>query len=248
MKIFTYLATLFICSSVICQDYKSKFIDANEHYSAQEYLLAIEKYEDILINAEHQDVYYNHGNAYYRVGDIGNSIWAYEKALKLSPRDSDINFNINYLRTMVRDKIIPPNNMYLISLYKSLVLKFTISDLILFIGLLFLFLSIKYILNFYTNVINPVNTIINYITIAFIVTLSWLTLDKYWNVSDKYHGVIVASAVDVRSSPLDRGENVIFRVHEGTKVEIQNFQSGWSEIVLLDGKKGWVLSKDIREI
>jgi SH3-like domain-containing protein len=75
-----------------------------------------------------------------------------------------------------------------------------------------------------------------------------LTLDKYWNVSDKYHGVIVASAVDVRSSPLDRGENVIFRVHEGTKVEIQNFQSGWSEIVLLDGKKGWVLSKDIREI
>ena len=63
MKIFTYLATLFICSSVICQDYKSKFIDANEHYSAQEYLLAIEKYEDILINAEHQDVYYNLGNA-----------------------------------------------------------------------------------------------------------------------------------------------------------------------------------------
>ena len=248
MKPFTFLAFLFLCSSVICQEYRSKFIDANEHFSAQEYLLAIEIYEEILINAEHQDVYYNLGNAYYRVGDIGNSIWAYEKALKLSPRDSDINFNINYLRTMVRDKIIPPTDMYLISLYKSLVLKFTINDLILFIGLLFLFLSVKYILNFYTNAINPFNVIINYTTIAFIVTLSLMTLDKYWHASDKYLGVIVVSAVDVRSSPLNRGENVIFRIHEGTKVEIQNFQSGWSEIILLDGKKGWVPSKDIREI
>ena len=75
-----------------------------------------------------------------------------------------------------------------------------------------------------------------------------MALDKYWDVSDKNHGIIIASAVDVRSSPLDRGENVVFRIHEGTKVEILDTQIGWSEIILLDGKKGWIPSKELREI
>jgi len=248
MKILTLIFYVLMCTSVFCQDNVDKFVNANEYYSDQEYLSSIELYEDILLNVEHEDVYYNLGNAYYRAGDIGNSIWAYERALKLSPRDSDINFNINYLRTMVRDKIIPPNDMYIISLYKSLMLKFKLSDLIIFVGLLSVLLSIKYIINSYSNALKSFNTIINYAIFTLIIALSWMALDKYWNVSDKYHGVIVTSAVDVRSSPLDRGENIVFRIHEGTKVEIQNTQSGWSEIELLDGKKGWILSKAFREI
>ena len=248
MKILILIFYVLMYSSVFCQDNVDKFFNANEYYSDQEYLSSIELYEEILLNVEHEDVYYNLGNAYYRAGDIGNSIWAYERALKLSPRDSDTIFNINYLRTMVRDKIIPPNDMYIISLYKSLMLKFKLSDLIIFVGLLSVFLSIKYIINSYSNVLKSFNSIINYAIFTLIIALSWMALDKYWNVSDKYHGVIVSSAVDVRSSPLNKGENIVFRIHEGTKVEIQNTQSGWSEIVLLDGKKGWVLSKAVREI
>lgn len=248
MKILTLTIYVLMYSSVFCQDNMDKFMNANKYYSDQEYLSSIELYEDILLNVEHEDVYYNLGNAYYRAGDIGNSIWAYERALMLSPRDPDINFNIKYLRTMVRDKIIPPNDMYIISLYKSMMLKFKLSDLIVFVGLLSVFLSIKYIINSYSDVLKSLNTIINYTIFTIIVALSWMALDKYWNVSDKYHGVIITSAVDVRSSPINRGENVVFRIHEGTKVEIQNSQSGWSEVVLLDGKKGWVLSKAIREI
>ena len=248
MKILILIFYVLMYSSVFCQDNVDKFFNANEYYSDQEYLSSIELYEEILLNVEHEDVYYNLGNAYYRAGDIGNSIWAYERALKLSPRDSDTIFNINYLRTMVRDKIIPPNDMYIISLYKTLMLKFKLSDLIIFVGLLSVFLSIKYIINSYSNVLKSFNSIINYAIFTLIIALSWMALDKYWNVSDKYHGVIVTSAVDVRSSPLNRGENIVFRIHEGTKVEIQYTQSGWSEIVLLDGKKGWVLSKAVREI
>tara|TARA_Y100000766_G_scaffold193372_1_gene166290 strand:+ start:476 stop:1222 length:747 start_codon:yes stop_codon:yes gene_type:complete len=248
MKILILIFYVLMYSSVFCQDNVDKFFNANEYYSDQEYLSSIELYEEILLNVEHEDVYYNLGNAYYRAGDIGNSIWAYERALKLSPRDSDTIFNINYLRTMVRDKIIPPNDMYIISLYKTLMLKFKLSDLIIFVGLLSVFLSIKYIINSYSNVLKSFNSIINYAIFTLIIALSWMALDKYWNVSDKYHGVIVSSAVDVRSSPLNKGENIVFRIHEGTKVEIQNTQSGWSEIVLLDGKKGWVLSKAVREI
>jgi len=44
----------------------------------------------------------------------------------------------------------------------------------------------------------------------------------------------------VRSAPVDRDEKVIFRIHEGLKVDIAQSQPGWYEIILLDGKKGWI--------
>ena len=129
---------LFFClhSVVLCEE--KRFIEANEYYSMEEYSEAIKVYEEILKNGEHANVYYNLGNSYFRVGDIGNSIWAYEKALKLSPRDSDINFNLKYLRFMVKDKILPPDDIYLISLYKSLVLKFSFTDILFLLGFIFM--------------------------------------------------------------------------------------------------------------
>lgn len=111
-----------------------------------------------------------------------------------------------------------------------------------------MFLSIKYLINQYFNFLIYFNGFINYTSIVFLLIFSWMALDKYWDISDINHGIITSSAVDVRSSPLDRGDNVVFRIHEGTKVEIQNIQSGWSEIMLLDGKKGWIFSKGVRQI
>lgn len=243
-----FLITLFVCLPAVSQNDMGRFEKANEHYILEQYSEAIEIYEDIIKNIDHENIYYNLGNSYFRIGDIGNSIWAYEKALELSPRDSDINFNIKYLRSMVRDKIIPPDDMYLISIYKSILLKFNLQDILSIIGFIFLILSLKYVLNNFSSILKPVNYLINFSALFFIIFCFWMALDKYWDVSDKYHGIITTSAVDVRSSPLDRGENVVFRIHEGTKVEIHNLQAGWSEIMLLDGKKGWVFSKDIRNI
>ena len=248
MKNIFIISLLLIYSQGVSQDNVTRFEKANNHYSAEEYSAAIEIYEDIIKNFDHEDIYYNLGNSYFRVGDIGNSIWSYEKALELSPRDADINFNIKYLRSMVRDKILPPDDMYLISLYKSVMLRFSLHDILLMLGFTILFISIKYSINYFSDILKGFNVIINYLALTLSVIFCWMTLDKYWDVSDKYHGIITASAVDVRSSPLDRGENIVFRIHEGTKAEIHNFQSGWIEIMLLDGKKGWILSKDIREI
>ena len=77
---------------------------------------------------------------------------------------------------------------------------------------------------------------------------SVIILDKYWDVSDSEHGIVTSISLDVRSSPFSRGENIVFVIHEGTKFDIINKQQGWYEILLLDGKKGWVLSNKVRII
>jgi SH3-like domain-containing protein len=52
----------------------------------------------------------------------------------------------------------------------------------------------------------------------------------------------------VRSAPVDRDEKVIFRIHEGLKVDIAQSQPGWFEIILLDGKKGWIPYKSLLKL
>ncbi len=233
---------------IIAQNYNELFQIANNHYNADDFTQAISSYEEILARVEHEDVYYNLGNAYYRNGDIGNSIWAFEKAKILDPRDLDIDFNLHYLKTLVRDRIIPPDDLYILSLYNAMIEKFTLFDLLGMVGIFFLLFGMKYIMNYFSIITNRVNSVSGYMLFAFIFIFSWMGFDKYWSISDRSYAVILPTAIDVRSAPIMRGENVVFRIHEGTKVEIQDSQIGWSEIILLDGKKGWIPANKLREI
>ena len=42
-----------------------------------------------------QKAYFNLGNAYFRLGELGKAIRFYEKARVLIPRDEDLNFNLS---------------------------------------------------------------------------------------------------------------------------------------------------------
>ena len=51
------------------------------------------------------DLFYNLGNAYFRSGKLGFSIFYYKKALRLRANDSDIQHNLKYAQAMTRDKV-----------------------------------------------------------------------------------------------------------------------------------------------
>ncbi|RKY48241.1 MAG: hypothetical protein DRP91_06265, partial [Candidatus Neomarinimicrobiota bacterium] len=83
--------------SFVCAENRLEllFEKANEKYLNGDYRGAIELYEKILKEGYESDrVYYNLGNAYYRVGELGRAILFYEKALKLNPGDENVRFNL----------------------------------------------------------------------------------------------------------------------------------------------------------
>ena len=53
-------------------------------------------------------------------------------------------------------------------------------------------------------------------------------------------GVILLEAVQVRSAPSEDEDLTLFEIHEGTRVRIDQRAGLWAEIVLEDGKVGWV--------
>mgnify|MGYP000975910375 CR=1 FL=1 len=79
-------------------------------YENEQYETAASTYEQLENDYSHEYLYLNLGNSYYRMGELGNAVWAYEKAYSIAPRDQDIIYNLNFVRSQVRDRIIPPDN------------------------------------------------------------------------------------------------------------------------------------------
>jgi len=74
-----------------------------------------------------------------------------------------------------------------------------------------------------------------------------LTLHSIWTDKSLNLGVIFPSKVEVRSEP-NTFSTLLFEVHEGLKVSINQLENDWVEIELLDGKTGWIANDHIRII
>ena len=68
----------------------------------------------------------------------------------------------------------------------------------------------------------------------------FIGFDSYLSTKYVNNAVIVENFVDVFSEPRNDNIKPLFRIHEGTVVDVSNRQDDWSEISLIDGNKGWV--------
>ena len=61
-------------------------------------------------------------------------------------------------------------------------------------------------------------------------------------------GIILTEEVAVQSAPSSEDDLTLFHVHEGTKVRLDQVTDVWSEVVLEDGRVGWVPSQALEPI
>ena len=218
----------------------SLFSIGNRYFSIEKYDYALDAYLAILEKVENPDLYFNIGNTYYRQGNLGQAIWAYEKGIQLSPLHKDLKYNLDFVNARVKDRIEVPKGILFIEMYRTIKRNVKLNDLLLWGGIMMLlasFATFFKVFNILDNIFAYRMTVILFI---FSLLIHMIALDKYWEISDKNEGIIISSIVNVRSAPIDRDEKIIFRIHEGLKVDIVQSQPGWFEIILLDGKKGWI--------
>jgi len=223
---------------------------ADSEYSKANYQQAIMEYNKLLKQGVSADVYYNLGNAYYRTGNITQSILAYERALMLSPGDKDIRFNLQFVRNKTIDKIAPRSEMFFVTWYHSLVNMMSVDgwaylaivSAIVALGLLLMFL-------FGSKV--RLRQIGFYGAIAFIsvfVLSNVFAYQQRQQFINRDSAIVIAPAVSVKKSPADNGGE-LFIIHEGTKVNIiDKTMKDWRNIELSDGREGWVKVSQIEVI
>jgi tetratricopeptide (TPR) repeat protein len=216
----------------------------------ERYSDAIGLYEEILaqeyVSAE---IYYNLGNAYFKAKQIAPTILNYERALKLAPKDEDIQFNLKLANMSVKDRIEEIPQLFFITWWEAVLNTFStdgwawsaIISLILALGglLLFRFLTEEGMkrLTFYSG----------------IIALLWFGFSIYsaqknydYAVNDK-RAVVFASTVNAKSAPDQKGKD-LFVIHEGLVVSTSDELNGWIRIKLSNGSVGWIPENSVQPI
>ncbi|MFC1725188.1 tetratricopeptide repeat protein [candidate division KSB1 bacterium] len=96
----------------LLEDPKSPEINfniGNTLYKKQQYDEALKHYEETLRSSEidnltQSKVHYNLGNLQYRAGKWDQSILSYKRALELNPEDMDAKYNLEFVRTKLKEQ------------------------------------------------------------------------------------------------------------------------------------------------
>ncbi|WP_086475719.1 MULTISPECIES: SH3 domain-containing protein [Arenibacter] len=226
------------------------FEKATSFYNEGEYQKAADNYLQILENGEHSAaLYFNLGNTYYKLNDIAPSIYYYEKALLLKPGDQDILNNLSFARNMTMDAIEPLPKTTLAKFYDT-VTSYLTYDQWAYTAVAFMFLFVGFYIAFYFFRFSSQKRIAFITSLSFLVlTLSSATLAylQYNNYHADRPAIIFVEQAPIKSEPNNRSQ-AIFNLHAGTKVQVVEEMQGWKKIEIADGKTGWLVSDEIREL
>ena len=220
------------------------FFGANQAYKEGRFQEAIDGYRR-LIRSGHKNghLYYNLGNAHFRLNHLGQAILNYERAGLLIPRDADLNFNLRYARDQIRD-VVPESQDFIGMTF------FWLNDLnlnelfwcfailnVLFWGILFARLLLRSEWVYYFSMV---------LLIFWIIAGSSYGLKWYQTETDD-RAVILPEEVNILAGPHTQ-DTVLFMLHGGTIVHLERSEDGWSLVHLPDQKRGWIKADAIAKV
>jgi tetratricopeptide (TPR) repeat protein len=239
MKKLLYIVSLMFAMQAA---FAQSFGKGNELYRKGDYAGAVAQYEGLIKQKqESSELYFNLGNAYYKLNKVAPSIYNYEKALLLNPGNKDVQVNLGYAQKMVIDdiKAVPKvgiskmlynvTGTYHYDTWAWVAISFSVLFLALFLGY---YLAGTTLLKriFFTGMFIAVLGII----------LSILAASSVRSQESRQHPAIVyEEVVAVKAEPSAKSRDA-FILHEGTKVNIKETVGNWNKIVLPDDSVGWI--------
>jgi tetratricopeptide (TPR) repeat protein len=243
---FVFLFFLHAAIGISAENQQSEelFFKANQAYKEGRFQEAVNGYCRLIESGhENGELFYNLGNTYFRLDQLGRAILNYERARLLIPRDADLNFNLGLARDEMQDAVSESQGLISttffwlesFNLYEVL-WGFAILNLIFWAILAVrLFLSSEWL--FYTFVA---------------VLVFWLVAGasfglKWYQVEADSRAVVLPKEVNVLAGP-DIRDTVLFKLHAGTIVHHERPEGEWSLVRLQDKKRGWVKTESIGKI
>lgn len=223
---------------------------ANKAYADGLYAEAAELYRKVAASGnEAPELYYNLGNACFKMNDFPGAILWYERAKRLDPGNEDISFNLNVANDKIADKIEPVPEMFYRRWYFGLVNRLSadgwawISVICFLAAFAAATLYLVAIRMFFRKAGFWSGTIF---LLLFLFTLLF-ALSAGNQAQNVQEAVIFTPSVTVKSSPDDKSVD-LFVLHEGTKVRIMDQIGEWYEIRIANGSVGWLQSTAMERI
>jgi hypothetical protein len=189
------------------------------------------------------ELYYNLGNAYYRLGQNGKAVVNYQRAFRLASWQSDVLFNLDLVSTHIGEPFAPAGlgRIFWRTFYFPPINVLTVFEIGLFVLVVGLFMVKR------TRTIS-IEVMVG-VGLIWLISAFWLGARIYLN--ERAEGVVITSSADVRGGPSE-STPVSFSIPEGRRVFILDQAepvAGWMEIgVPKEGLKGWIPQSSIEKI
>lgn len=235
---------------------------ADEAYmrgTKEDYLEAIRLYNAVIEkDGSSAAIYYNLGNAYYRIDSLAKAIICYERALRLDPTDKDIRANLDFVNGKIIDAQ-SSNGITNVLVEKSMQMfspnGWAIISVIIFVGVLLL--AAGYI--FSRNIrLRKVYFFAALVLLIVNVVSVIITINASSVVAGSNEAIVVAKSTQLStspSSPLDESQKAML-LHEGSKVKVIRELSTpndprvkkWVEVEAAGDNRAWIDAEAIEII
>lgn len=248
--VFSLLCLGMIMPAAVAQTAADEFESANLLYREGKHEEAARAYEAILKQGYvSAPLYFNLGNAYYRLGKTALSVLAYERALRLKPSDPDATHNLALVNLKTVDRIEPLPELFIIEWLRSLSIFLPPHTTIwLFAACWALFFSGLALLSVLNQSV-VAKTVRLLVIAAFVVLIpaAILMATQIADAGSRNDAVVTATITTAKTSP-DAKSVDAFVIHEGLKVRLSDAVGGWVKIALPDGKVGWIRAEECERI
>ena len=213
----------------------SDWLAANQAYEEQRFLLAASHYETLIAQGHvNGHLYYNLGNTYFHLNDLGKAIGYYLKALHFLPRHEDLIANLNYARLQTIDRRENPKLSWrevLREWSSPLTLQEWTLMLVSANGIFWIGALLR--LFYRREVISWLIFLSGGLTLFLLAGL----FIKWW--APLPVGTILPETSAVYSAPHSQS-TVLFQLHGGTEVIIEEEMEQWVKIEFEPTQKGWI--------
>lgn len=210
------------------------FEKANQQYHNKNYDSAVHLYQEMIDDGyAHSDLFYNAGNAYFRINKIGMAIWCYQNALN---RHYEKNYADNLLlaQKRIKNPITTPRDIFFIRWWKGMLGLLTVNQwsimalcsFLLCMALLF----IKRIKS--TNVYTWPSRILMGISIYCLLMVAF----RYMSGMERKHAIVIYAT--------QQGGQT--EISEGIEVVILRQQANACMVLLPDGKKATLATQSLK--
>lgn len=223
------------------------FEEGNAAYNEGNYEQALEKYGQVVdFGLESAELYYNMGNAHYKMRAYPMAILYYEKALKLDPGNRDIQTNLEIANLAVADKIEPiPQPFY--ERWWNRLKSLCSVDGWAWVGIVAFALTLLCLFAFLMARRTGLRKLGFFVGLLMLVALALsvaFAVGRHNDLLRQDEAIVMTPTVTVMSSPSETSVD-LFVLHEGAKVTILDRAADWNKVRIADGSEGWLPASDM---
>lgn len=212
---------------------------ATAYYQAKNYDSAAALYEQLVAQGlSDATLFYNLGNAYYRLNKVAPAILNYERALKLDPDFKMAHDNLLLTQMRIPNKVMVAQDIFFISWWKAMTNTKMATFWTYFAFFVFLVMARGLVQNIIKlRKVSPwPNQLIGFLAFIWMISLIMAYVSSS-NAANKHHAIVMKNDAPLLQ-PEAKSSKPLSLIPEGTKIRVIGTKGDYAEVALTDGRKG----------